>query len=167
MSFRKQYLLTLGWIIFLMILALLTPKLAKAQQPLVFMQGHSASNSATPIVHSKAYAMSQDWDHLRVGYLNEGHLRELKRDGIFFQWVGRHYVTNRFAVEAQVGPYITATTTGTNGYWKDDYALAVLGGLGLRLDLSDHWNLALRWDRPTFTTNRKDDDVFLIGLGYR
>jgi hypothetical protein len=142
-------------------------------QPLMLHKGISASNSAYPIVRDKAYSLTQDVDfamfgRLRFGYLNEGHLRELKRDGLFVQLVFQHPLTSSFLVEAAVGPYVTATTQEKSvNAWQDKYDLAALVGLSARWQLSTHWVVGPTWQHPMLNRDGRDTDVFMLTLGWQ
>jgi hypothetical protein len=155
----------------LTVLALLLLRPAHAHETLMFQKGFSASNSDTPIVRDSAYAMTQDLEYkqwrARIGYINEGHLRGLKRDGLFLQWVGQHRLTPTISPEFAAGPYLTATTVpGTVSAWRDEYGLAGIGGFALGWDFTRHLTASLTWHHPMFNRNNMDTDVFLLGVGW-
>jgi hypothetical protein len=147
------------------------PKACAADSPLMFSGGVGVSNSLQD-EHSHAWGVWQDVDHgswtARFGYLNEGHRKGDKRDGIFAQGVWLHRLTPALASEFSIGPYYTATTVSTGAFtYKDEYRFALLGGFALRLDLTPHWLTSVGWQHVMFTKDSKDADVFLIGLGWR
>ena len=172
------------WIAFFVSLALLlgfcTNDAKAADEPLWVSTGKSVTNSSYPLLSSRSWGVAQDlqfaqpWERIRLGYVNEGHKESAehtgpdKRDGIYAQWLGTHWLTPHIATELSFGPYITATTVGEPGAaWRDEYRLAAMLGAGVRARYG-HANVMLQWQRALWAKvdgHYGDTDIFGIWLG--
>jgi hypothetical protein len=152
---------------------------SKADDTLWLSAGQSVTNSNYPLLKSKSWGVAQDltwrdW-HYRLGYLNEGHKEDEftlgKRDGIYAQWLGTHWLTPRLATELSAGPYISATTVsnpGQKGY-ADEYRLNALIGVGVKYRLSPTVKVMGMWQRALWTKiegRYADTDIFSLWIGY-
>jgi len=152
---------------------------SKADDTLWLSAGRSVTNSSYPLLKSKSWGVAQDltWHdwHYRLGYLNEGHKEDEftlgKRDGIYAQWLGTHWLTPKLATELSVGPYISATTVsnpGQKGY-ADEYRLNALIGVGVKYRLSPTVKVMGMWQRALWTKiegRYADTDIFSLWIGY-
>jgi hypothetical protein len=167
--------------VFILVLGLLAcaREARSADEPVWISTGSSVTNSSYPLVKSTAWAAAQDLEYsygkLRLGYLNEGHkvdgVRHLtnKRDGVYAQWLGTHWLTAQLATELSLGAYISATTVGQPGYsYKDVYRLNGLIGIGLRYRCNA-LNVMLMWQRALWTKvdgRYADADIFGLWIGF-
>lgn len=155
-------------------------EVARADDTLWLSAGRSVTNSSYPLLKSKSWGVAQDltWKdwHYRLGYLNEGHKDDAftlgKRDGIYAQWVGTHWLTPKLATELSLGPYISATTVSNHGErgYTDEYKLNALAGAGLKYRLTSTVSLMGSWQRALWTKIQgryADTDIFSLWIGYR
>ena len=170
---RAQYMFGAGAAMVIMALCVWAiPDAPAAEQPTItIFAGRAVSNSITD-VHSNAWGIEQEtptrYGMLNFGYMNEGHQRGDKRDGIYamreFNYQFAKHVETSFAI----GPYFTATTqTAANGIdYQDHYSWAALAGASAKYHVDGHWSLMARWNHVLYAAHNKDADVFLIGVGY-
>ena len=99
-----------------------------------------------------------DWT---VGWLNEHH--PVSRTGPTTEiWAGRTFLDDRFGLEIGVGPYLGYDYHGTHNITKVDWLASLSGSIRF----TEHWLLRATWHRVT-TTNDRDTDIFMLGVGYR
>ncbi len=129
--------------------------------------GRAVSNSITD-VHSNAWGVEQETGAWNFGYLNEGHQRGDKRDGIYAMRKFSYQFAKRITTSFAIGPYFTATTeTASDGInYQDHYSWAALADASMRYRIDNNWSLTGRWAHVLYAARNKDADVFLIGFGY-
>lgn len=134
--------------------------------------GVGVSNSVTD-ERSRAWSVEQETPtHLGTwlfGYLNEGHKKGDKRDGIYALLKAPYVLTNKVETSIAVGPYYTATTiTDPDGiHYRDAYCMSLIASAGVKYSLNDRWATQFKWSHVMFAPNNKDADVFIVAVGYR
>lgn len=127
------------------------------------LYGHSMVDGK-PVVFSKAdsveyhYVMNSHYD-LSLSYLNEGKNKLDDRNGISTMiWIKQSFYQQHLTFSAGAGPY----------YFKDqenpDRYFAGIFGLASNIQLMKQLFARFEWDR-TLTTNNRDSDIYLLGLG--
>ncbi|HVN22566.1 MAG TPA: hypothetical protein VMT71_01245 [Syntrophorhabdales bacterium] len=130
-----------------------------------FFAGRTVANSnndssapAEYLQYRRNLAAHVDWT---VGWLNEHN--PISRTGPATEiWAGRTFLNDRFGLEIGVGPYLAYDSSGPNNVTKLDWLVS----LSSNIRFTEHWILRATWHRVT-TTNNRDSDIFLAGIGYR
>lgn len=128
--------------------------------------GQDVSNSLND-GQSPAWAISAtlpvrkvSWLKMEVGYLNEGHQRGSKRDGITVLVAADCFFTPSFSGTAYLGPYIASTTESVDAtHYKDVYNAMLIAGYGLRERVTRRTSALFRW-LHVMSFRSKDADVF-------
>ncbi len=120
--------------------------------------GQDYATGAESLQYRRNLTTHLDWT---VGWLNEHH--PVSRTGPMTEiWAGRTFLQDRFGLEIGFGPYLAydyhATRNTTRLNW--------LAGLSGNIRFTEHWLLRGTWHRVT-TTDDRDTDIFLLGVGYR
>lgn len=106
-------------------------------------------------------------NYINFGYINEGHLPNLKRDGIFTEIYFPHQSSDKLSESIAIGPYLS-TTTVTNFNLKsaiDQYNLNLLVGIYVKYNIYDKVNMVGQWQRVT-TFSNTDTDLYLAGVSF-
>jgi hypothetical protein len=74
----------------------------------------------------------------------------------------RTFLYDRFGLEIGVGPYLAYDYHGDHSVTKVEWLASLSGSIRF----TEHWLLRATWHRVT-TTNDRDTDLFMLGLGYR
>ena len=133
--------------------------------------GQSVSNSLND-EHSVAWMISQGFPvsglfRIQVGYLNEGHQRGSKRDGITILGAYRNRFTSYLHTEAYLGAYITSTTEATSQTtYEDVYRPMLIAGYGVQLSPVRRAQVRFTWLHVMSFINQ-DSDVFLASMTWR
>ncbi len=131
---------------------------------LTFFAGRTVTNAGKDEATGAEYLQYRrnlvphfDWT---IGWLNEHH--PVSRTGPVTEiWAGRTFVHDRVGLEIGFGPYL-GHDYHDGSVTKVDW-LASLSG---NIRFTEHWILRGTWHRVT-TTNDRDTDLFLLGIGYR
>ncbi len=133
--------------------------------------GQAVSNSLND-EHSTAWMISQGFPvsgpfRVQVGYLNEGHQRGSKRDGITVLGAYRSRFMPWLHTEAYLGGYITSTTKaiGETTY-KDVYRPMLIAGYGVQVSPARPVQVRFTW-LHIMSFQSRDSDVFLASMGWR
>lgn len=106
-----------------------------------------------------------DWT---VSAIYEGDPEIIRRNGLATQaWLVNTFFDEKLSVGVGVGPYIYLDQKNPRAHTlRNPAAFAPLLSFTVGTKLSEHWIARLIFDRVT-TTNNRDSDIFLLGLGYR
>jgi len=157
------------------ILAIINFGLLYAQEAtadtLMVYGGKAISNSITD-QKAAAWGIEQvtktKYGTWNLGYINEGHIKWDKRDGIYALPRWSADLTDHLKTSFGIGPYLSATTiTQPDGiHYIDHYRWDILGTATVDYTFSKQYVVSARWGH-TMYTGSKDTDLFLFGVGYR
>ncbi len=120
--------------------------------------GHDDATGAESLQYRRNLAPHFDWT---IGWLNEHH--PVARTGPATQiWAGRTFLHDRFGLEIGLGPYLTHDYHGSFNATKLEWLASISGNVRF----TEHWLVRGTWHRVT-TTNDRDTDIFMAGIGYR
>lgn len=130
-----------------------------------FFAGRTVTNSgkdeatgAESLQYRRNLAPHFDWT---IGWLNEHH--PVSRTGPATQiWAGRTFLHDRFGLEIGVGPYLAYDYHGASSETRLNWLASISGNIRF----TEHWLVRGTWHRVT-TTNDRDTDIFMAGIGYR
>jgi Outer membrane protein beta-barrel domain len=120
---------------------------------------HSPTGAAWAIEYRYRYTPYVDFT---ATALDEGDSGVVKRRGLALEaWIGREFLDHRAEVGLGVGPYLAHDDDDRGG------TTTVLGLLTMTASyrFSERWLVRYYWYR-TLTTDGRDTDVMLLGLGY-
>lgn len=119
---------------------------------------------ALALEYRRGLAPHLDWT---VTAIYEGDPRIIRRNGLATQlWAVNTFFKGNVFVGAGIGPYLFIDHKHPISGQKIPATFAPLVSLTLGRRLTEHWLIRLTWDRVV-TTNSRDSDIFLLGLGYR
>lgn len=149
----------------LILLFVLMPVVSFAQANVSFMLGGVTNNRDNQ--QSTAWQLEYEnrpFEQLgfSVSYLNEGELPGHKRDGIAGQ-IKLYAIpsTNDFSIALNAGPYLWLDTQ----MGSIERGAAALVGVDGSYKITDFLRLKASWNR-VISSDKRDSDVFLVGLGY-
>lgn len=100
---------------------------------------------------------------LTATYLNEGDARVVRRQGLAAQaWLVRPFFNDHLTLGIGFGPYFARDHDDGGGVTRT----LGLFTMSASYRLSPSWTTRFSWHR-TVTTNSRDTDVMVLGLGYR
>ena len=111
--------------------------------------------------------LSQHFDWTVTG-LYEGDSRLVRRDGIISQvWVTQELLDDMLSVGAGAGAYFNLSSYHNPSQGPGaDRIISGIVSLGGSYRFTQHWALRAAWNRVV-TSNERDTDVILGGIGYR
>jgi hypothetical protein len=120
--------------------------------------GKDDATAAESVQYRLNLAPHIDWT---IGWLDEHH--PVSRTGPATEiWAGRTFLDDRFGLEIGFGPYLGYDYHGVYDTTKLDWLASLSGSIRF----TEHWLLRGTWDRVT-TSNDRDTDIFMVGIGYR
>ncbi len=133
--------------------------------------GVSVANSISDsksVSRSIEQSVPTKFGSLDLGYLNEGHIDNYKRDGIYVMPEFAYHLTPKLATSFALGPYFTSTTIiDPNGVtYQDHYSVAALSAVSARYFITDSVSMTARWGHVFYARDNRDTDVFMLGVGY-
>jgi len=105
---------------------------------------------------------------LSVSWINEGNPDIVRRNGAAAQvWAVNSFFDGRLSLGIGYGPYfyVDKKNPPPPGTTRPP-AVAGLGSPTLAQRFAGHWLVRLTFSRVT-TTNSRDADIYLLGIGYR
>ncbi|WP_416048758.1 hypothetical protein [Cupriavidus basilensis] len=100
---------------------------------------------------------------LTATYLNEGDARVVRRQGVAAQaWLVRPFFNDHLTLGIGLGPYVARDRDEGGGI---THTLGLFT-MSASYRISRSWTSRFSWHR-TVTTNSRDSDVMVLGLGYR
>lgn len=120
--------------------------------------GNDEAAGAESIQYRRNLAPHFDWT---IGWLNED--SPISRTGPATQiWAGRTFLNDRFGLEIGLGPYLGHDSHAAYDATRLDWLASISGSVRF----SERWLVRLTWNRVT-TSNDRDTDMFMAGVGYR
>ena len=114
--------------------------------------------------YRRGLAAHLDWT---ITAIYEGDPQIIRRNGLASQlWAVNTFFDEKVFVGAGLGPYIFIDHRHPASGQKFGAAVAPIFSITAGRQLSDHWVARITWDR-IITSNSRDADIFLVGLGYR
>jgi hypothetical protein len=77
-------------------------------------------------------------------------------------WAGRTFLGDHFGLEIGFGPHLAYDYHDDQHATKLDWLASISGNIRF----TEHWLFRGTWHRVT-TTNNRDTDLFMAGIGYR
>ena len=119
---------------------------------------------AYALEYRRGLAPHLDWT---VTAIYEGDPTIIRRNGLATQlWAVNTFFNESVFVGAGIGPYLFIDHKHPVTGQKIPATFAPLVSLTFGKRLTEHWVARVTWDR-VITSNSRDSDIFLIGLGYR
>lgn len=152
-------------------LAFTTPAHAADGATVTLYGGASVANSISDsksVSRGIEQSVPTTFGSLDLGYLNEGHIDNYKRDGIYIMPEFVYHLTPKLSTSFALGPYFTSTTIiNPNGVtYQDHYSVAALSALNARYFVTDSVSVTARWGHVFYARDNRDTDVFMVGVGY-
>ena len=114
--------------------------------------------------YRRGLAPHVDWT---VTAIYEGDPQIIRRNGLATQvWAVNTFFDDKVFVGAGLGPYFFIDHRHPASGQKFPAVIAPIVSFTVGRQLTEHWLARLTWDR-VITSNSRDSDIFLIGLGYR
>ena len=119
---------------------------------------------AFALEYRRGLAPHLDWTATAI---YEGDPQIIRRNGLATQlWAVNTFFNESVFVGAGIGSYLFIDHKHPVTGQKIPATFAPLVSLTLGRRITEHWVARLTWDR-VITSNSRDSDIFLIGLGYR
>jgi hypothetical protein len=119
---------------------------------------------AYAVEYRRGLAAHLDWT---LSGIYEGDPQIIRRNGLATQvWAVNTFFNERVFVGAGLGPYFYIDHRHPRTGQTVPAAIAPIVTFTLGWQLSEHWITRLAWNRVV-TTNSRDSDIILLGLGYR
>jgi len=134
----------------------------------VFKGRGNLNGGSAPKHTTGVYQIEQETKNYNIGYLNEGSMDAFKRDGLFAMRRISFDLTPRLESSVAFGPYGSATTIdGPSPYvYHYKYGLSFMTAVSIKYRLIDRVSAQARYEHIMLSTDGRDTDTFIAGLGY-